>query len=176
LQAAGWTQRVEDHDGNFAANPAGLALAYCDGSLRFWLTVPDDWHVQLQVELSEPTRVMHAPLAKASLAKTLSPPTTNIVMRRAANDSTPTACGEALVYELLKAGQLLSRQPVADVVFDDGAVGAAVELSFQPATQPVLSQRHLFRSDEGVVTHLCATATTIAELGVVEPLMLSFRP
>jgi hypothetical protein len=135
------------------------------------VAMPDDWQVQLQVELIEPVRALSAPLPKA-----VALPPANIIIRRGADDQSPMACAAAMLRDLQAAVVALHHQPIHEVGFDDGAVGAAVEVSFQSPSLAAVVQTHWFRKDSVVITHLCATATTSAGLVPLTPLMKSFRP
>lgn len=137
------------------------------------LAVPDGWDVQLQLELREPQRPLAA--AAPTLHKPKPAPATNVIVRRGVSASTPASCADALLGELRTSTSTLRAQAPAEVVFEDGAAGVALELSFQ-AAQLTVVQRHLFRTDAGVVTHLCATVNDARALAPLGPLLLSFTP
>lgn len=141
------------------------------------LLVPDGWDVQLQLELRAPAPQI------AGAAPTLNPtkpaPAANIVVRRTENTASPASCTEALLHELRTSGaHALRAEAPVDVLFEDGALGVAVDVAFQagPANAAPIAQRHVFRADGGVVTHLCATAADARTLAPMNTLLLSFSP
>jgi hypothetical protein len=144
------------------------------------LLVPDGWNVQLQLELRAPAaRLQTAAPTVHGMQATKPAPAANIVVRRNENTASPASCADTLVNELRTSGAraLHAEQPV-NVMFEDGALGVAVDVVFQAgsANAAPIAQRHVFRSDIGVITHLCATAPDARTLGPLNTLLLSFSP
>lgn len=142
------------------------------------LLVPDEWNVQLQIELREPAR----PIASGAptVHATKPAPSANIVVRRAEGTASANAdaCARVLVDELRASNASLRAQPPTNVTFEDGARGVAVDvmLSVPRAHAVPLAQRHVFRVDGGVVTHLCATVVDARALAPLDSVLLSFTP
>jgi hypothetical protein len=138
------------------------------------LLVPDEWNVQLQIELQEPGRAIAA--GAPTVQPTKSAPSANIVVRRAEGSSSVETCARALVDELRTSTASLRAQSPADVTFEDGARGVAVDVTFEARPALTIAQRHVFRVDAGVVTHLCATVPDARALAPLDSVLLSFTP
>jgi hypothetical protein len=139
------------------------------------LAVPEVWDVKLEITLREPDgdRLM-APLS----AKAGASPRANIKLRRSRSAEDATQARAAFVAEARRIPQMCV--VVEDTVaFLDGAVGAAVTICLPATPQLRVAQRHLFRSDDGVLTQLAATVEEhrLRDLeGSLQEIMVSYSP
>jgi hypothetical protein len=138
------------------------------------LLVPHGWDVQLQLELRAPPTDLGG--VAPSLHKTHAPPVSNVVIRREAASGSAATCARALEGEMRASLPSLHVDGPTSTVFDDDAPGVALNIMFQSAEGIPVAQRHVFRMDDGVLTHLCATATDRAQLAAMQPLLMSFSP
>ncbi len=141
------------------------------------IDLPKGWDVRLEVTLTEPEQTgIAVPLA----GKPATPrPRANITVQRGSTGiDDPAAALGAFIAHFARYAPNLKRLAEGPVTFADGAPGVGLTIAYEPEPGVGVVQRHVYRIDAGVITHLTASV----EAGqapkmdaVLGPLLLTYR-
>jgi hypothetical protein len=140
------------------------------------ITIPQGWETRTQISLLEPVRKIEAPM---SLKPAAPAPRTNVILIRRPTNQDVASEASAVLDEV--RGQFPGLEVVeeSDVTFADGKKGRAFTIAFDAMERLRVTQRHIFRVDDGVFTELTATAavqTWTRAKASLESMMLSYTP
>jgi len=140
------------------------------------IDIPNGWETRTQISLLEPIRKLDAPM---SLKPAAPAPRTNVILIRRPTNLDVGAEALAVLEEV--RGQFPGLEVVneSEVTFADGKKGRAFTIAFDAMERLRVTQRHIFRVDDGVFTELTATAAVqqwAQVQGNLEKMMLSYRP
>lgn len=140
------------------------------------IEIPKGWETRTQISLLEPVRKLDAPMSMKASAP--APRTNVILIRRPTNQDVATEAA-AVLDEVRGQFPGLEVLEETDVAFSDGKKGRAFTIAFDAMERLRVTQRHIFRVDDGVFTELTATAAVQTWTGAkegLEKMMLSFGP
>lgn len=139
------------------------------------LPIPDGWEVTLEIRAVGPVKAgPKAALALSAQAQESRPAIT--VLRRVGDPTTAKVMLNAFLKRLeaeVAGLQIADRGPLS---FGDGVVGEAATVSFEVLPGAMSHQRHAYRMDQGVVTHLIGSAGDRTSLSELEATLRAFTP
>ena len=140
------------------------------------LAVPQGWTLVHQLEAVEPARNADGLMTAAKALPV--PPARLQVVQRASAGASPAGVMQGFVRDLSAAVRGLRVVEEAPFDFEDGAAGASVTVTFEILAGQPVAQRHVFRVDGAVATHLQASVphASAARLGAdLGRLLAAFR-
>jgi hypothetical protein len=142
------------------------------------LTLPAGFRVRVELHVEEPEQKALATPMRVK-AQPAPKPRANVHVVR--SESSARSASTTLAELLAQLGRAMPGFTVLGegaFQFDDGAIGATALVRYEPIAGVRLVQRHTHRLDDGVLTHLTASASELDQAKIdalLTPLMQSFR-
>lgn len=142
------------------------------------LTIPDGWEVSLELRATAPEEQgLTAPLAMKSDNPR---PRANVtISRRAAEPTTPKVMLNAFLKHMTASIKDLKTLGRETLRFADGVESEAATVSYEVEPGVRVVQRHVYRIDDGIVTHFVASAVEQDRNKLdraLKDVLVSFRP
>jgi hypothetical protein len=123
---------------------------------RIHLAFPPDWEATSELRIVEPPQsTLAVPLAGKGAGKRSGASLT--VARGVTGAKSADEALEVFLKHFAEYASGLKRSDAIDVKFDDGTAGRSATLSYEAEPGVRVAQRHVYRMDGEVVTHLTAS-------------------
>ncbi len=142
------------------------------------IDLPKGWDQRVELTLTEPEQTgLAVPLA--GKAKTERPRANITITRGSTGITDAKEALDAFLAHFARFAPNLKRSAEGPLQFADGARGFGVTLSFDPEPGVSVVQRHVYRVDSGVITHLTASVEAAQATkmdATLAPLLVTYRP